>query len=161
MNMRLSITVAMIALSVSASAADKMKDRMVLVQSEDREMLRAIQQAHATLDDFLQLSSNPPPGAKNFRLKVKFADAHGIEHMWVTSFQKTATGFTGILKDQPELVTKVRYGQQVTFQRKDISDWGYEHNGRQKGSFTVCAMFKHMPPAEVQKYRDDYGFECP
>jgi uncharacterized protein YegJ (DUF2314 family) len=33
-------------------------------------------------------------------------------------------------------------------------------DGKQKGSYTVCVMFKHMPAADVQRYRRDYGFEC-
>jgi len=80
--------------------------------------------------------------------------------MWVTPFTQTDTGFVGILNDQPEYVTNVRNGQKLTFTRADVADWGYRLDGKQKGSFTVCVIFKHMPPAEVQKYRDDYGFEC-
>ncbi len=66
----------------------------------------------------------------------------------------------GTLADEPYYVRNVTNGQRLEFERKDISDWGYIQDGKQIGSFTVCVVFKHMPAAEVQKFKDDYGFEC-
>lgn len=51
-------------------------------------------------------------------------------------------------------------GDTIPFQRADISDWGYVQDGKQKGSFTVCVLFRRMPSEEVERYRTDYGFEC-
>ncbi len=143
-----------------AAGADQVEDRAVLIKTEDAEMIAAIQHAQATLDDFLKLNANPPNGASGFKVKVRITDSHGTEHMWVTPFKQLGSGFTGVLSDEPEYVTSVKNGQKLTFSRADISDWGYVQNGKQKGSFTVCVVFKHMPAADVQKYRNDYGFEC-
>jgi uncharacterized protein YegJ (DUF2314 family) len=143
-----------------ASSAGAVEDQTVLVERADPEVQAAIQQAQASLDDFLALKDNPPKGASGFKLKVVIHDGDRQEVMWVTPFTQTDTGFVGILNDQPEYVTNVRNGQKLTFTRADVADWGYRLDGKQKGSFTVCVIFKHMPPAEVQKYRDDYGFEC-
>jgi uncharacterized protein YegJ (DUF2314 family) len=158
--MRLLFAALALAFLSLASAADKVDDQTVLIKTEDAEMLAAIQKAQASLDEFLKLYANPPAGATSFKLKVKITDSHGTEHMWVTPFKPVASGFVGILADQPDYVTSVKFGQTVSFQRTDISDWGYVQNGKQKGSFTVCVAFKHMPAAEVQKYKKDYGFEC-
>ena len=146
-------------LSLSATAG-KVEDKIVLINSEDAEMVAAIQKAKSTLDYFLKLNANRPKGASGFKLKVKITDPHGAEHMWVTPFKQTESGFIGILADEPERVTSVRNGQRIAFKRTDISDWSYVQDGKQKGSFTVCVVFKHMPAAEAQRYRDDYGFEC-
>ena len=136
------------------------QDQTVLIKTEDVEMNAAIAKAQSTLDEFLKLKANPPSGASGFKLKVKVTDAHGTEHMWVTPFSRTATGFTGTLADQPEYVASVANGQSLSFTTADISDWGYVLNGKQIGSFTVCVLFKHMPKDEVEAYRRDYGFEC-
>jgi uncharacterized protein YegJ (DUF2314 family) len=146
-------------LSLGAPAG-AVEDRTVRVERGDPEMQAATQQAQASLDEFLALKANPPNGASGFKVKVVIRDGSRQEVMWVTPFTQADTGFVGILNDQPEYVTNVRSGQKLNFTRADITDWGYRLNGKQKGSFTVCAIFKHMPPAEVQKYRDDYGFEC-
>jgi uncharacterized protein YegJ (DUF2314 family) len=157
--MKALLLVAGLMLSVAAGC-DQAKDQMVLIKTDDAEMTAAIQHAQATLDDFLKLNDNPPNGASGFKLKVRITDSRGTEHMWVTPFKQLGSGFTGVLSDEPEYVTSVKNGQKLTFSRADISDWGYIQNGKQKGSFTVCVAFKHMPAAEVQRYRHDNGFEC-
>lgn len=58
------------------------------------------------------------------------------------------------------MVKNVRHGQQISFVRSDISDWGYVRNGKQVGSFTVCAMMRHAPKEQSDYYRKTYGFEC-
>ena len=59
-----------------------------------------------------------------------------------------------------QVVRNVRGGQTIQFKESDISDWGYEKNGRQVGSYTVCALFKQMPPDQVKYYRENHGFDC-
>jgi|SRR4051812_958977 uncharacterized protein YegJ (DUF2314 family) len=144
----------------ASAAAQAVDDKSVLIKSEDAEMLAAIKKARDGLDDFLTLQAKPPAGASGFKLKVMFTEGSNVEHMWVIPFRKTDTGFIGVLADEPEEVKNVRLGQRVTFSRADVSDWGYVLNGKQKGSFTVCVVFKHLPPDEVKQYREEYGFEC-
>jgi uncharacterized protein YegJ (DUF2314 family) len=143
-----------------AFADDPVRDRTVGVSGADAEMNAAIRHAQATLDQFLALAANPPRGADGFKLKVRIVDAGRVEHLWVTPFRREGAAFIGTVADDPELVKSVRYGQSYRFGRGDITDWGYEQGGKQKGSFTVCVLFKHMPRAEVEQYRKDYGFEC-
>ena len=143
-----------------ANADEKIQDRTVIVTRQDPEMLKAIEQAQASLGDFLKIKANPPKGATAFKVKVKITDSNVTEHMWVTPFRELDSGFVRTLADEPDYVHNVVNGQTLKFTRSDISDWGYELDGKQKGSFTVCVIFKHLPPAEVQKYRRDYGFEC-
>ena len=145
---------------ILAASSTVLADSTVLIDSEDTEMSEAIQKAQASLSDFLRIKSNPPKGAHGFKLKVRITDSHGTEHMWVEPFQQTDSGFSGILADEPEYVRSVQNGQTLIFGRDDISDWGYVQDGKQKGSFTVCVLFKHMPASEVEMYKHDYGFEC-
>jgi uncharacterized protein YegJ (DUF2314 family) len=135
-------------------------DHTVSIGAEDEEMNAAIARAQASLDEFLKIARSPPAGASEFKLKVRIHDSHGTEHMWVTPFKQTTDGFTGVLADEPETVVSVENGQRLDFTRAQVSDWGYVLNGKQKGSFTVCVLFKHMPSGEVEQYRRDYGFEC-
>ncbi|MGP1629656.1 MAG: YegJ family protein [Giesbergeria sp.] len=138
----------------------KIQDKAYTISSEDAEMEEAIGKARTTLDSFLKIRANPPRGAEDFKIKVKFTDGDNTEHIWVTPFQVTKAGFTGTLAGEPDYVADLENGQEVTFTRADISDWGYVLNGKQKGSYTVCVMFKHMPAADANRYRRDHGFEC-
>jgi len=142
------------------AAAAMAQDQTVRVEGDDQEMNTAIQQARDRLDGFLALAKKPPRGTGNYRLKVKFSDANGTEHIWVAPFKQTDGGFEGVVSNVPDTVKNVRYRETVRFARQDISDWGYERGGKQVGSFTVCVMFKHMSSWEVRMYREDYGFDC-
>jgi uncharacterized protein YegJ (DUF2314 family) len=148
---------ALLTFSALAKAPD---DQNILINSNEAEMVAAIQQAQSSLGEFLEIVAKPPKGASEFRLKVRITDSYGTEHFWVMPFKATGSGFVGILADEPEYVKSVKYGQKITFTRSDITDWGYKLNGKQKGSFTVCVLFKHMPADEVEQYRKEYGFEC-
>lgn len=156
--MRLRVLAVLILVPVLALAQEA-TDQVVRVASEDAEMNQAIAKARATLDGFLALSRKPPKGAEGFKLKVKFSDEHGNEHMWVTPFQQDGDGFSGVLANEPERVRNVRAWQTVHFSRKDITDWGYERDGKQFGSFTVCVMLRRMPAEEAKAYLA-YGFQC-
>jgi len=146
--------------ATAAVAQQKAQDRTVMITSSDRAMESAIRQAKETLDDFLKVVAAPPKGASGFKVKVRIDDSGETEHIWVTPFRRTKDGFEGIISNEPELVHSVKYGQMYRFTRASITDWGYELNGKQKGSFTVCVMFTQMPKAEADSYRKDYGFEC-
>ena len=148
------------ALLAVVAHAEPPQDQMILIQDADAEMNAAIAHAQATLDEFLQVKANPPNGASGFKIKVKISDSHGTEHIWVSPFDQADSGFVGILAGDPEIVRSVSNGQRLTFSRGDVSDWGYVLDGKQKGSFTVCVVFRHMPVAEVEQYRQRYGFEC-
>lgn len=131
-----------------------------MVSEADRDMNAAIAKAHAGLDDFLKLAAKPPVGASGFKLKVMISDSHGSEHFWVIPFEHKAGKFSGIIANDPEIVTSVNIGQNYAFSKDQISDWGYQKDGKQVGSYTVCVMFKTMPKELVERYRKDYGFEC-
>ena len=143
-----------------AMSQEKAEDRTIMVSSEDRDMAAAIRHAQETLDGFLAILTKPPKGASGFKIMVKVEDAGEVEHFWVTPFMQTSGGFAGTIANAPELVHSIKLGQTYRFSRSAISDWGYVLNGKQKGSFTVCVLFKQMPKKEADVYRKDYGFEC-
>lgn len=123
-------------------------------------MVAAIKHARTTLVDFLKLAANPPAGTDGYKLKVMVIDGAKTEHFWVTPFKVLPDGFAGVLANDPKVVRNVKAGQTVRFDDSLISDWGYTKDGRQVGSFTVCALFKKMPAEQAEYYRKNYGFDC-
>ncbi|PDQ21664.1 hypothetical protein CN311_08315 [Mesorhizobium sanjuanii] len=156
----LSLMLALAPVSAEAQDPSQGDDGVVAVAPDDPDMAAATAQARASLDEFLALSQTPPPGTDTFKLKVMIKDANVTEHFWVIPFQRTETGFGGILANEPQAVRNVAAGQYIEFNRDDISDWGYTRNGHQVGSFTVCVMFKSMSKQEVDYMRTHYGFDC-
>lgn len=155
----LACTFSLAPILAAAQTADQ-DDKVIGVTSDDPDMTAAIEQARASLDEFLAISAAPPAETDGFKLKVIIRDGDAVEHFWVMPFYRTADGFEGILANEPQSVTNVVNGQEIKFGREDISDWGYIRNGRQVGSFTVCVLFKKMPKEEADNYRTNYGFAC-
>lgn len=145
--------------SVHAEQFDE--DEVVWVEGEDPVMIEAIQNARKTLDGFLQKHSDSVPSVESYKLKVMLSDSNGTEHFWVTPFRAVANGrFEGVLANEPQVVRSVSYGQVIEFDRSMISDWGYVENGKQIGSYTICALFKSMPKEQVEYYEENHGFVC-
>lgn len=153
-------TVAIMFLCANSLAQTRDHNEIIKVPSEDRAMADAIAKAQATLDEFLLVWKQQAPGNSEYRLKVRVKDGALSEHFWVQPFRPTTKGFEGVLANEPRVVGNVKGGQRITFSRADISDWGYVRDGKQVGSFTICAMFKHAPEEQVDYYKKNYGFDC-
>lgn len=152
--------VALLVLPAVLFAAEPIGDQTRYIGDTDRDMNAAIAEARRTLDQFLAVARNPPAGATGFKLKVMLSDANGTEHFWFTPFKETRDGFSGVLANTPDKVKSFTEGKVYAFKRGQISDWGYQLNGKQIGSYTVCVLFKTMPRDEVARYKHDYGFVC-
>jgi len=157
-----SFTVALILACLVAAAGAQQRDHneVVNVPNQDPDMAAAIAKAQATLDEFLATWRANPPGTSEYRLKVRVRDGERTEHFWIQPFRPVDGGFEGNLANEPRVVRNVRGGQRISFSRGDITDWGYLRAGKQEGSFTICALFKHAPKAQVDYYQKNYGFEC-
>jgi uncharacterized protein YegJ (DUF2314 family) len=135
-------------------------DRIVSADRQDPAIAAAVRDAQAGLDGFLQLAANPPANTHGYKVQVMVVDDYGIETFWVLRFRPFEDGFIGELANQPRIVKSVTWGQQLRFDREQITDWGYLKKGRQVGNFTVCALFKQMPADQVEFYRTQHGFDC-
>ena len=147
--------------SVVPNADKPAPPHSMVVPSQDAEMSAAMAKARASLDEFLAIAANPPPGADQFKLKVMLRDGGTVEHVWVTPFRATSEGFEGILANEPRAVWTVRAGQNLRFTREQISDWGYVRDGEQVGSFTVCVLLERMPKDQAEQIRHNHRFTCP
>lgn len=152
------LTLALVAPPGFAQKRDE--NEIVLVGEKDAEMVAAIRQARAGLDEFLKLAEKPPTEVSGLKLKVMVRDPNGTEHFWVSPFRLVGGRFEGILANEPRVVRSMRNGQVVGFARDEISDWGYVRNGRQVGSFTVCVLMKKIPKEQADYYRKNHGFDC-
>src|SRR5688572_14735149 len=153
MHIRACLFTVLLLFAGTVDPAERDEGEVVFVNERDPEMIAAIKKARASLDEFLKVAAAPPPGTSEFKLKVMVKDGSDTEHFWVSSFQITASGFQGTLANEPRVVRTVQFGQLIRFTRAEISDWGYVRNGRQVGSFTVCALFPRMPKEQADYYR--------
>lgn len=88
------------------------------------------------------------------------ADENGVEHFWFTPFKEMEDGFRGGLANEPSTIRSLQVGEVYGFAQDQITDWGYKLNGKQYGSYTICALFQSMEPEVVERYKKDHGFVC-
>lgn len=159
--MRIYLVAALCALNLAALCVQaRDANEVVVAERQDEAIAAAVREAQRGLDDFLHLAAAPPAGTQGFRVQVMVEDEHGIETFWITRFRGLDQGFIGEVANQPRVVKSVTWGQALRFSREQITDWGYLRNGRQVGSFTVCALLKQMPAEQAAFYRDEHGFDC-
>ena len=145
-------------LSIASSSGE---DKIVWVAEDDPNMNAAITKARSSLDGFLKRFRSKPINIETYKLKVMLSDNNGVEHFWITPFSELGDNkFEGIVANDPQIVTSVKVFQKIEFSKDQITDWGYEENGKQIGSFTVCALFTQMPEQQVKFYKENHGFVC-
>ncbi len=148
-------------ISQNVLGIERDENEIVWADEKDPVMVEAIKEARATLDTFLRKYKSNIPNVTSYKLKVMLTDENGTEHFWVTPFRPAKSGgFEGVLANEPRIVRNVKQGEMIQFTRSIVSDWGYVENGKQFGSFTVCALFRTMPKEQVTYYKKNHGFQC-
>lgn len=143
-------------------AAERPQDGVVMIHNEDPGMQEAIRRARAGLEEFLALAREQPAGTSQFTVKVAIRGGGMTEYVWVVPFRATAGGFEGVLRNEPQFAPHLRLGQNVTFTREDIADWGYKRDGRHFGYFTQCVLYGRargeVPAATREFYKALCGY---
>ena len=83
-----------------------------------------------------------------------------VEYFWIGPFTHENGRFSGKIDNKPEIVDSVKFGDTITFDQDRIVDWTYVANGRMKGNFTACVLFKREPREEAQAIIAKYGMDC-
>ena len=156
-----------VSLAIAYAASDTFseraaKDQVTFVPSGDAAMAKAFEKARATLDEFLALAKTPPPNTDFFSVKVRISDAANDEYFWVGDFRVEGNNFSGRVDNAPRFVKKVREGERIQFDRRDIVDWMYINTiePRMYGNFTLCVLLKQESAAERAKVIEQYRLQC-
>ena len=136
------------------------RDEAFLVTKEDPAMAAARNKARATLAGFLAIAKQPTPAMRNFALKVRVSDDHGVEYFWVTQFSANGGRFSGKIDNTPRMVRSVTAGQVIQFSEGEITDWMYMDSGKMKGNYTACALLQREPKDQQDAVKNRFGLNC-
>jgi uncharacterized protein YegJ (DUF2314 family) len=112
----------------------------VRVADDDARMAKAIADARASVGQFRTALQNPKPEQTNFAVKYPAKDGDVVEHLWVTPVRSEGGRFVGTVGNDPERVSTVRLGQDVTIAADEISDWMYVDDGALVGGYTLRVL---------------------
>lgn len=127
------------------------------VSPDDREMNAAIAEARARMPELLTALKQRSGAVTRFSVKARYATRSGEEHIWIGDISYDGTSFAGRVENVPRDIEKLKYGDTVRIAPSQISDWLYVEDGRLVGAFTMRVIYRRMPPAQQQAFRQQLG----
>lgn len=132
-------------------------------------MLDAYAKAQATFKYFWRELSwehrRIVPGLNVACVKVAFSqqfpgnDKPTVEHMWINDISFDGDNISGILINDPNELTNVNNGDEISIPVNQISDWLFAINDQTYGGFTIQAMRAGMTEEERREHDEAWGLE--
>ncbi|HEX6372538.1 MAG TPA: DUF2314 domain-containing protein [Longimicrobium sp.] len=132
--------------------------RIVRTAAGDDAMNAAIDQARATVPQFIQRLTNAPPGLTYLGVKVRLGDPRGEgEYIWLYDVTYTDGKIAGKLVDDAQMFSGFHAGDVVRVEPREISDWMTVENGRACGGFTSRIVVAEVPAKVRAAYMAQMG----
>ena len=96
----------------------------------------------------------------DFALKVQIEGREAVEHFWVADLRREGGRTYGLIGNDPDRVTTVRFGEEIEIPDYAVTDWLHMREGKMLGNFTLRPLFKQMPAAEVERLRSMMADPC-
>ncbi|WP_170172676.1 YegJ family protein [Hymenobacter rigui] len=135
------------------------KKQMYFAKTDDPEMAEAIRQSRETVNQFLTALASGDTTAYNFGVKAAFPIPDGTnEHIWLTDIRANGDSIIGVIDNQPDVITAVKFGQQVAIHKDSITDWNYTKNGKLIGGYSIRLMRRRMSKEEQAEFDKQMSF---
>lgn len=145
MKLRFSVLfVAIICLGLIGCETQELGDPIVGFESDDSEMVRAVSTARNTLEKFESKWKSMKYDDVGIKIAVPTVD-DGVEHIWFTPVEISATEVTGICANSPVNVQGLQAGDTRTYPKSDVSDWVILVGEKCYGGYTMRVMSKRQP----------------
>lgn len=133
------------------AGCSKKPETLVTGGYDEKAMDTAIARARKETDEFLKVLKSGK--ADSFSVKAPITDKHGTEHFWITDITFKDGVFRGKIGDEPGIVTNVKFGQDWSIKREEISDWMYVRGECIHGGYTIDPLLPTMPKAEAKELK--------
>lgn len=145
-------------LSCTACTQAPSDSNVVMVKTDDPEMNTAIEEAKKTLPVFWKAYENPAADESGFFVKLAITDGKETEHFWVGKIRHEEGKLVGLIENDPELVSNVKFHQKVVIDEARISDWKFEKGGTTKGGYTIAVLLRRIPKSEADEIKKQLGW---
>jgi uncharacterized protein YegJ (DUF2314 family) len=132
--------------------------QMYFAKSDDPEMAEAMHKSRKTVNQFLTALSSGDTTAYNFGVKAAFPIPDGTnEHIWLTNVEASGDSIFGVIDNEPDFTTAVKFGQRVAIQKDSITDWNYTKAGKLIGGYSIRLMRNRMTKEEQAQFDEQLG----
>lgn len=134
------------------------EDQIVQIDSDDKDMNKAINKAQETLNSFREaFDSNK---YEDYTIKAMFKTKdNNIEHMWVNNLQYINGQFLGTLANTPMGEMDITHGDSIKINNRDISDWMYidPKTNTIYGGYTMRVIYNRMSDDQKAQFEEQMG----
>ena len=120
------------------------------IAEDDPELNYARQNARSTVGQFIYALQNPRAGQTLFAVKARFTDGDQMEYMWLTDLRYNNGQFTGVINNQPSVVSNVHMGDEYTVGAYQIDDWMILDNDQIVGGYSVDIVARRQTETTVR-----------
>jgi len=135
----------------ACSGQAKKPDTLIETGYDEEEMEAAIARARREVDSFIAELSKPT--GENHAVKIPITDGDQTEHFWLIDVAYVDGEFSGIINNEPGMVSNVRIGDKRQVSKAELSDWMFMRDGKMHGNYTLRPLLAAMPADEAEKYR--------
>ncbi|WP_436715944.1 DUF2314 domain-containing protein [Roseiconus lacunae] len=137
---------------IGCSAPDAETPETLVTSGYDQDaMEQAIRKAQNSVSTFVAELENPT--GSDHAVKAPIEDDGETEHFWLTNLDLKDGVFTGIINNEPGIVSNVKIGQSWTIKQEEISDWMFMKDGMMHGNYTLRPLLETMPAEQADQLR--------
>ena len=132
-----------------------MRPEVFRIENKDAQMRKAVHEARRTVGVFIAALKHPAPGQRDFEVKKPFLKDGEVEHLWLSQVEFHGNHFHGIVDNHPHRIDGVKFGDRVSVNPNEISDWAYVDGGKLVGGYTIRALCCSLTPERKKEFQNE------
>jgi len=131
------------------------KHEVFRIEDRDEHMRQAVAQARKTLPVFIAALQHPTRGQHDFEVKKPFVKNGDVEHIWLSDVEYSGHRFHGIVDNHPWKIKGLKFGEHVSVNPNEISDWVFVDHGKLKGGYTIRCLARNLSPEKRKEFENE------
>jgi uncharacterized protein YegJ (DUF2314 family) len=128
------------------------------VEENHQEMREAVRRARRSVGQFITALQKHSPDEKDFEVKKPFVQKGHVEHMWLADVTFSGNRFHGRVDNRPHFIKGLKYGDRVSVNPDEISDWAYLDHNHLVGGYTIKALYNGLSPERRKELEHELTF---
>ena len=125
------------------------------IPDKDAQMHKAVREARRTVAVFIAALQHPAEGQHDFQVKKPFMNDGTVEHLWLSHVEFHGNHFHGRVDNRPHLIEGVLFGDRVSVNPDEISDWAFVDHGKLVGGYTIRALSDNLSPKRRKEFQNE------
>ena len=125
------------------------------IEDRDEQMHRAVLKARRNVGVFIAALQNPATGQHDFEVKKPFVKDGEVEHIWLSHVEFSGNRFHGLVDNHPKKIRGLKFGDRVSVNPDEISDWAFVDNGKLAGGYTIRVLSENLSAERRKSFENE------